>query len=118
MEAWPSTLQTILNTDNFNYQIGETAITSEMDTGIPKKRRRFTDSIDTLNVSIDMPYSDFEILKTFFNTTLGGGVKTFAFDHPFTGTPAEFQMIDTPKLGPKTSGGIHYLVTMQWRLIP
>ena len=115
-EIFPATLQDKVNEAGFTHGIGPTAITTEMDIGPAKKRRRFTKGIDTFAVTFDINLSLYTTLYNFFNTTLNGGVKTFLYDHPLTGDEREFRFIGEPTMAPL--GGSYVRVSMAWELMP
>jgi len=117
-ETWPAALEDKLNVAGFQYQIGPTAIRSENDVGLAKVRRRFTKGVDTLSVSINLTYTEFNDLYNFWDVTLNGGVNRFEFDHPFTGALTEFRMVSPPRIGPRARGGREFLVTMEWEIPP
>lgn len=109
--AWPAFLQDFLNTESFSYTIGDTTISSDVDVGPAKKRRRFTKSVDKLTCTINLPFADFQQFYDFFDVTLNGGIEYFTFDHPFTGVATDFRM-GPPKIDPM--GGVWFKVTMEW----
>lgn len=113
---WPSTLADKLLEAGFGLGFGSTTISTEMDTGLPKKRRRFTKGIDVFNCTIDMDRDLYNTFYDFYNTTLNGGVGYFLFDHPITGVESVFEFVDDP--GIRSKGGRVFTVTMVWRLIP
>lgn len=117
-ESFPTSLQDKVNSSGFSVQFDEVSITSDTDVGVKKKRKRYTDPVDSYKCSIDMTYTEFNTLRDFFNTTLGGGVKTFTYEHPFDHTPAIFRFAKPPSLSPKGSGGREFTVTMEWELMP
>ena len=112
--SWPAQLQQFINEDSFDHQIGDTVISSNSDSGPPKRRRRFSKGIDTFNVTIDLAYSDYTILKSFYETTINGGIDPFEFDHPITQVLSEFKMIGAPRIG--RLGGEWFRVIMRWEL--
>ena len=114
--TWPASLQQVLNEQGFTYEIGDTAIRSEMETGMPKVRRRFTKPINKLSCSILLNISQYSTFSVFFNTTLNGGVNTFNFNNPLSASTSEFRFITPPQISPL--GGQVFQVSMQWEEIP
>lgn len=112
--TWPVQLQQKLNETSFSYKLGNTVIKTNMSTGPVKRRRRFTEGIDGLTCTIDLHYSNFTIFKSFYDTTINGGVDSFEFNHPFTGVLTEFKM-DTP--GITRLGGEWFRVNMTWEVV-
>ncbi len=114
-EQFPSELQQKVNESGFQHIFGETAITTEMDVSLPKKRRRFTKGVDQFRVTINIDYTEYNILYNFFNVTLAGGVNRFLYDHPFTGEEREFRMKEPTVT---QLGGTTQRVSMDWELMP
>lgn len=115
-ENFPGSLQDKFNEQGFSYQIGETKLTSSMDVGPSKMRRRFTKGIDKVSASINLEYDDKETLVDFHNTTLNGGVDTFLFEDPFTLTDIEYRFVEAPSIDP--IGGRWFNVKMKLEIIP
>ena len=113
---WPATLQQKLLEAGFGLGIGSTAIETEMDIALPKKRQRFTKGIDSVSCSIHLEVDLYDTFYNFYNITLAGGVGYFLFDHPITGVEREWQFIGEPGL--RTLGGRTFSISMSWRLIP
>ncbi len=116
METWPSQFQTLLNVDSFQLQYGDTLVRSQMDIGLDKVRSRYTDAIDSYTCTITIDIALKTILDDFYKTTLGNGSRTFAFDEPFSGVPAEFRFAGPPSITPQ--GGRVFTVQMKWEKIP
>lgn len=113
--TWPPVLQEWLNEGDFGLKFGSTVITSEMDIGLKKKRRRFTEGIDVITCSIDIHKDLYVTFESFYKTTLNGSVGTFNFDHPISGIPSEFRFADDPDFKPK--GGEYFSVKMNWEQV-
>lgn len=110
--AWPVSLQNIVNEESFSFNFGETVIRSDMDVGPQKLRRVSTRPINKLTVSIDVTTSQFSDFKTFFNTTINGGVTRFNFNHPLTGISTEFRFAGPPQVS--SLGGGNFRIQMEW----
>lgn len=113
---WPAVLQQKILESGFGLGIGGTTLTTDMDIGLPKKRRRYTKGVDGFNTTIHLKDDLYQTFYDFYNTTLNGGVGYFLFDHPITGEEREFQFADDP--GISSLGGKVFSVRMVWRLIP
>ena len=117
-QTWPIQLQDKLNEANFSEQLGDTTLRSKSEIGLEKVRRRYTKGVDKITCSIFIEKSDVTTFKTFYNTTLNGGLETFDFTDPFTDTLTEFRF-DTgspPQITPV--GGNTMNLTMTWERIP
>lgn len=113
---WPVSLQQNVNTGNFNEKFGETAIRTTVDVGPMKVRRRFTRPIDVVSVGFNMTSDQYEDFKIFYNTTVNGGVTIFELNHPITGVLTNYRFMGPPTISP--IGGIVFVASMQWEVIP
>jgi len=114
--AWPAFLQQRLNEAGFSYLFGDTVLRSQNDTGPIKRRRRTTKSVDKIQCTVNIKYSDFTDFYDFWDVTLNGGVTPFTFNHPFTQVPADFYMAEPPRMSPL--GGLEYTLSMVWETVP
>ena len=96
--------------------MGDTTITSDVDVGPIKKRRRFTRPIDKISCVIDLTIPQFNTLKTFYDTDTNGGVEKFELLHPITGVLTNFRFTDSPDIRP-LGGGI-FQASMNWEVMP
>lgn len=113
---WPATLQQLVNEGGFTMTIGDTSVRSDMDTGLPKIRRRFTKSIDFANVNIWVDVAQYNTWRTFYDTSIDGGTLAFELEHPITGVLTEFLIIGAPQVTP--IGGGRFAVSMVWEIQP
>lgn len=113
---WPSGLQDKVNEVGFSHAIGETVLRSENDTGPVKVRRRFTRSVDTFSVSIDLTVAEYSTFTYFYHTTTAGGVTPFTFVNPITGVSNEFRFTGPPTFS--SLGGGHFRANMGWEQLP
>lgn len=115
-QAWPATLQQLLSEANFGLEIGETVLRSDMDVGPQKTRRRFTKGVDQYSASIYITIEQYDILMTFYNTTLNGGSLAFTFNHPITQVPTDFRFKAPPKVS--SLGGGNFMASFVWEALP
>jgi len=113
--VWPLALPQFVNQSGFSLDVGDTTIKSSVDVGPAKRRRISTRSVDTLTVSMDIDYTQYQMLYDFFNTSLNGGINSFLFNHPITTIPTEFRFIEPLKFSAK--GGTYFVVSMKWEQI-
>lgn len=117
-EQWPAQLQDKLNEADFTESLGDTTLRSSSEIGLAKVRRRFTKAVDTLTCSVFLEKDDVALFKSFYKTTLNGGVTTFEFTDPYDGTLQEFRF-DTstpPQISPV--GGNTMNLRMSWERLP
>lgn len=115
-QAWPGTLQQLLNQANFDVSFADTTLKSDMGVGAPKRRRRYTKGIKNMTCSIWVTSAQYTILENFYDTTLNGGVDSFEFLHPITKVLSLYKFSGPPKVS--YVGGDTYNVTMGWEMQP
>ncbi len=109
---FPTELQQKMNQAGFSFNIGSTTLRSKMDVGEEKIRRRVTRGIDKQALTIDLEFSDYQVLYDFYNTTLNGGVERFTFEDPFTHIESTYRFLSPPAIASK--GALWFTVTMNW----
>jgi len=117
-QTWPAQLQQKLNEASFSETLGDTAIRSSTGIGLEKVRRRYTVGVDKLSCSIFIEKDEVALFKTFYNTTLNGGVLSFDFTDPFTDTLTEFRFNTSEPPSLRPVGGNVFNLTMSWERIP
>ena len=115
-EIWPAQLQDYVNEESFSQSGRPITLKSQNESGPSKRRRRFTKAIFDLSCTITIDRDDYQVFEDFFYTTLGAGVKAFAFDDPITGVPSEFKIEEGWNLSP--IGGRAFRITMNWEKQP
>lgn len=95
---WPTSLQQFFSEENFGFTIGDTTVVSDNDIGPKKRRRRFSRSVDRMTASIFLTTAQYSVFRSFFDTTLAGGVLAFEFPHPITGVLTEFKFEPEPQI--------------------
>lgn len=115
--SWPTQLQDYLNEDSFSHEFGNTTIRSSFDVGPAKVRRRFTRSIDMISCTIDLYKDDYDFFKTFYNTTLNGGVTPFEFNHPITQDLITVRFISDNPPSFRSMGGGYFKISMKWEIL-
>jgi len=116
-QNWPTSLPSLVNSESFSMDIGDTLIKTDMDIGPSKVRRRSTRSVDNYTITMDLNQSQVLALKTFFSTTLNGGATTFYFTDPLTNIVEIFRFKKPPAFSPIGSAG-YFKVSMSWEKMP
>lgn len=114
-EVWPAALEQLVDSQSFSYKYGKTTIETDVDIGPKKKRRRFTRPINTATVSFRATKAQLAIFKTFYNTTINGGVTQFQFTDPLDDT-LKFWRTSEPEIRPL--GGSEFTISMEWEEMP
>ncbi len=100
MPAWPGTLPTAPFFDGLEFSPVDQSISTEMETGPPKRRRRFSAELVVVRVPMLLTGTELAAFRTFYNTSLSGGSATFTFTDPSDGTTATYQFITAPSWRP------------------
>jgi len=118
MATWPSDLPQEVHQDGFNIEAQNGAIRTEMDTGKPFQRQRFTAAVEPFSARIWLTQAQYSIFDTFYRETLGHGALEFDWKHPITGDPAtvRFDASSPPRL--TALSGDQYQVQMNLEVIP
>ena len=101
---WPAGLPQKFDKEDFNEKLGDNVITTNMDSGPPKKRRRFTAAIDDISGKMFMTREQANTLETFYRVTCADGTVNVEMNHPRKGTPAVLQWAAAPGLTPELDG--------------
>jgi len=116
MGNWPSTLPQELIEDGFEETMQSISISTEMEVGPPKTRRRLTANFTPIKGSIIVTKDQRAIFLTFFHSTTAGGAIKFTWDHPITGTSVEMKIVGQPKITPL--GGDYFKIDMDLHILP
>lgn len=121
MATWPGTLPGSPLADGFTYEPVPQSISSGMETGPPKRRRRFSVAYGRYTMSFLLTGVQRATFETFYNTTLGGGADVITgFRDPTDGSTATFQFAagGDPKWQPVRPDGStslrRWLLTVIW----
>jgi hypothetical protein len=86
VDAWPGTLPQLVQIDGFSSGNADGRLSTNMDTGPAKMRRRTSASIRPLAATIQCTGAQLATLRTFVDTTLLGGSLPFTFPAPEDGS--------------------------------
>lgn len=114
-ETWPATIDQNILQDGFRQQAKDIVIRTTMEAGLDKLRRRYTTAIINITPQMILDYTQQATLEDFYNITLQGGVLTFNFDDPVSGTTKEYRFLSPPIYTPY--GGLYFIVTMEWECV-
>jgi len=118
MVAWPASLPQNPLQQGFSEEMPKLSITTQMDAGPDKVRRRFTAGVTKYNLQFDLTTAQRATFITFYETTTLGGSVRFDFPDPVTGVTAEFRF-DLSKGIPQISalsGNIYRLMAPMEKL--
>lgn len=116
---WPSSLPDHVERNNFESGPAAPTKRTEMETGPPKQRRRYSGKWTQSPVSWMMSGSQVDTFEDFFDTTLQGGALKFNWPHPRdTGSTVVAAIVggDEKPYTLRNLGGDNWRVacTMEW----
>ncbi len=101
MAVWPAGLQQKQFT-GVTEERQDASVRSKMDTGAPKKRKRFTAAVRTMTVPIVLTQAERVTFDTFYITTLEEGSLSFDWIDPVDGVSTiSYRFLKPPKLTKK-----------------
>lgn len=77
MASWPASLPVISSLEGYGFEPVDSVLRTEMEGGIPKSRRRYSQTISKFHVSIPMSRAELAAFETFHQYTLNGGASWF-----------------------------------------
>lgn len=121
MAAWPGSLPTAPIVDEFHYEPVPQSISTGMDSGPPKRRRRFSTAFGKYHLSFMLTGAQRATFQTLYVTTMAGGSDTITgFADPTDGSTATFQIADggdpvwTPIDSAASAANIKWHLAMVW----
>lgn len=116
--VWPVTLPQAPLVNGWSESDGLNILRTPVDKGPPKQRRRGAKP-GTMSMPFLMTSAQIDILEAFIVDTLRGTAR-FGFTHPRKGTVLECRIVpsDQGMYDIKSMGGNHYVVSMQWEILP
>jgi len=115
MATWPASLPDP-HIDNYQESRQDQVLRSQMDTGSPKTRRRFTASISNINLKWIMTGTQISTLETFFEYTISGGALSFDWIHPRKQSTVSAKFKKPYQLS--FLGNNYYKVTATFEILP
>jgi hypothetical protein len=115
--VWPSDLPQKLEQTTYSETLPSVTVRTEMDSGAPKVRRRFTAGIENIQGTMLLTRDEAETLDTWFNETLQGGAVSFQWKHPRRETEdVEMRFLEPPSLAAR--GAINFTASMSLEVLP
>lgn len=100
MAVWPVTLPQVVSWQGYARRIQDTRIRSQVASGPPKVRSRFTARVDQQDLPVVyFTKAQWVLLDTFYTTTLDNGTDPFDWTDPITGTTKSFRFVSPPEFG-------------------
>jgi phage-related protein len=89
--TWPTTVPQFVLESGYQEKYQDQVMESTMDAGPAKLRRRFTKSLRTFQVTLQMTATQAAAFETFWGTTCKGGSLAFDWVHPRTQAAATYR---------------------------
>lgn len=101
--AWPSSLPQRMRLRNFSGPMSSGAIATEMDSGPPFQRQRFSAAPEPFRGSVFMTKAQYKTFRTFWESDTAHGAEKFNWAHPITNVTAEvqFDVGNPPRVVPR-----------------
>lgn len=117
MPTWPASLPDCPLAGNYSEQPQSQVLSSEMDAGPTKTRRRFTAGTTALAFDRNMTHAQLATFEEFFDNDIAAGALPFDIAHPRTKQVVSVLIRtnkDSPpyELTPVGSGATHYRISM------
>jgi hypothetical protein len=104
MATWPPSLPQAPLLDGLSEAYGDGVIRTDMDVGVPKRRRRYTFTPRRFPIGVVLSEDQAATFDTFFVTTLAEGEAPFDWTHPRTGSSVSLAFVGPPRLVPLGAG--------------
>lgn len=114
---WPHELQMLIPEDTYKEAFAKVMIRTTMDTGRPKRRRRFTAAIKTLEFDLIFTGSELDRFIVFFEDEISGGATSFELVHPRTAAICTVAFSKEPDPAMKAGSDI-YRVPVNLDILP
>lgn len=118
MSVWPPSLPQAPLISGHKEQPQDQTISTSMDKGPEKTRRRFTAGYTGMPVQFMLSAAQVVTFESFFDTTIGAGALPFEFTHPRTGATVSVKI--SPAVYDLTPAGdnANYVLSAVFRIQP
>lgn len=114
--TWPAALPQYFQADGLDESKVDNAITTAMEDGTIKRRRRFTKTAIKVNGALMMTDAQKAILDTFFATTCVDGALFFDWVLPSDGSAVTYIWLKAPKS--MSAGALNWRSTLELQTVP
>ncbi len=116
MPTWPASLPQFVLRAGYLEGFKSTVVRSPTDSGRTKRRQRFINSPEKLDIVVPLDNAQILTFKQFYEDELGNGAFSFTFPHPRLGTNVTVVFREDPEpLTPE--GGQTYLLSMKLEIL-
>ena len=120
-QTWPASLPQAPLRAGFRYTPTDQSISTTMDTGPRKRRRRFSTAFGIYEMSFYFTGAQRATFLTFWQTTIAGGSDSITFPDPVTTVSGTFLMVGAPSYEFLATGATaaerDCIVSMTWERV-
>jgi hypothetical protein len=113
---WPATLPQRPLTEGYVNTFGEGSARTDMDAGPPKVRKRFTATVDKLQMSFLLDATQVATLRAFFATDCAYGAVPFVFADPVSGASQRLAFSGRPSISARS--GTQFVASLELDWLP
>lgn len=120
MPAWPESLPQCVLLEGYRERPSSGVLSSEMDVGPAKTRRRSTATTTRLPVMVTLSNEQLGIFEDWFNQDVAGGALPFDWERPRTHQIVQARIVGDPpyELRPLASGSEYWRLSMTLEIQP
>lgn len=115
--VWPSSLPQRPLVDGYSNIFGDGAKRTDMDSGPPKVRKRFTATVEPLRLAFRVTRAQVATLRAFYRDDCAYGAIAFSFVEPVSGTSVRVAFSKPPAIVP-ARGVDRYNATLELDWLP
>ena len=112
--TWPAGLPQRPLVDGYSNSFGDGAKRSDMDSGPPKVRKRFTATVEPLRLVFRLTRTQVAILRSFFTTDCQYGAIPFSFVEPVSGAAVRVAFSKPPAIQPRSAIRFDATLELDW----
>lgn len=116
MPTWPAEMPTV-RPGGYQEQPQSQILRSDMETGPPKTRRRFTAGIRPVTAQYVVDDAQLQTFEVFFENEIAAGALSFAWTHPRTENQVSAKIVPPYQVEP-VNGGLWWLLSLTIEIQP
>jgi hypothetical protein len=113
---WPATLPPRPLADGYSLKFGNGAVRTNMDSGPPKVRKRFTAAVEPVGMVFRLTRAQVAILRAFYRDDCAYGAIPFQLVEPITGETRRFNFVEAPAVVPASR--VKFDATLRLEALP
>jgi hypothetical protein len=112
--VWPTSLPQRPLVDGYSNSFGDGAVRTDMDSGPPKARRRFTAAVQPLRLAFRLTAAQVATLRSFFKDDCAFGAIPFSFVEPVSGASIRAAFSKPPAIAPRSAIRFDATIELDW----